>query len=79
MRVPWQFINRSHKCKSQYNKGAERKRRCLEVEEESVAISRKFSAYGRILEMVPSFKHLGKLLLAKDDNWSAVIRNLEKA
>ena len=79
MLVPWQFINRLHKRTAQFNTGAKQNRRCFEGEEESAAISRKFSTYGHILEMVPSFKHLERLLLATDDYWSAVIRNLEKA
>ena len=41
--------------------------------------SRAFSAYGRTLEMVPSFKYLGRLLSAADDDWPAVIRNRTKA
>ena len=29
--------------------------------------------------MVPSFKHLGRVLLAADDDWPKVIQNLTKA
>ena len=29
--------------------------------------------------MVPSFKYLGRVLLASDNDWPAVIRNLTKA
>ena len=29
--------------------------------------------------MVPSFKNLGRVLSATDDDWPAVIRNLKKA
>ena len=37
-----------------------------------------FQAYGRPLETVPSFKYLGCLLIATDDDWPAVIVNLQK-
>ena len=40
---------------------------------------REFSAYGLTLEMVLSFKYLGRVLLAVDDHWPAVIQNLKKA
>ena len=63
----------------QYKKGAERKRQILAEEEERVATSRGFSAYGRTLKMVPSFMYLGILLLSADDDWKVVIQNLTKA
>ena len=40
---------------------------------------RAFSAYGLTLNMVLSFKYLGRVLLAVDDDWPAVIQNLKKA
>ena len=40
---------------------------------------REFSTYGCSLEMVTSFKYLGRVLLAQNDDWPAVIHNLEKA
>ena len=61
-----------------YKKGAEKKRRCLEAEEARAVTSRVFSAYGRTLDMIPFFKYLGRVLLAADDDWPAVIRNLTK-
>ena len=42
------------------------------------AISREFRAYGRTLEMVSSFKYLGRVILAADDNWPAATCNLTK-
>ena len=78
MLVPWQSLNGSHNCTSQFNKGAERKRRRLAAEEERAETSRAFSAYGRTFEMVPSFKYPGRVLSAADDDWPAVIRNLTK-
>ena len=49
------------------------------AEEEREVTSRDFSAYGRPLEMVTSFKHLGQVISATDDKWPAVARNLARA
>ena len=38
-----------------------------------------FQAYGRPLLVVLWFKHLGRVLTASDDKWSAVVGNLSKA
>ena len=51
----------------------------MAAEEARAVTSRAFSAYGRPLEMVPFFKYLGRVLLAADDDWPAVIQNLSKA
>ena len=40
---------------------------------------RAFQAYGRPLVMVTLFKYLGRVLTAVDDNWPAVVGNLQKA
>ena len=40
--------------------------------------SRAFRSYGRPLEMVTSFKYPEIMILAADDDWLAVIRNLTK-
>ena len=37
-----------------------------------------FQAYGIPLETVTSFKYLGRVLIAADDNWPAVVGNLKK-
>ena len=37
-----------------------------------------FQAYGIPLETVTSFKYLGRVLIAADDNWQAVVGNLKK-
>ena len=49
------------------------------TEEESVVTSWAFSAYGRPLEMVTSFRYLRRVISAADDEWPKVIYNLEKA
>ena len=60
-------------------KGVECKRRQLALEEERAVNSRAFSPYGRPLEMMTSLRYLGRVILAADDDWTAVIRNLSKA
>ena len=47
--------------------------------EARAVISRAFSTYGLPLEMVPSFKYLGRVISAADDDWLTVIQNLAKA
>ena len=39
---------------------------------------RAFRYYGRPLKMVTSFKYLGRVLMAADNNWPAVVVNLWK-
>ena len=48
-------------------------------EEEKAVTSREFSAYRRLLEMMTSFKYLGRVISVADDDWPEVIRNLENA
>ena len=48
----------------------------LAAEEERVFTSREFSAYGSPLKMVTSFRYLGRAILAAEDDWPAVVRNL---
>ena len=38
-----------------------------------------FTAYGRPLEMVSSFRYLGRILTGMDNNWTAVVGKLKKA
>ena len=79
MLVPWQALNMKHQRTAQYKKGEEQKRRRLVVEEERVVTSWSFSAYVRPLEMVTSFRYLGRVISEAGENWPVVIRNLEKA
>ena len=46
-------------------------------EEEREVTTRYFSAYGRPMDMVNSFKYLGRVISATDNNWLAVVRNLD--
>ena len=59
-------------------KGAERKWRRLAEEEEKEVTSREFSAYGIPLEMVTSFRYLGRVILASNEDWMLVVWNLAK-
>ena len=54
------------------------KRRQLAEEEERAVTSRAFSAYGHPLEMVTSFRYLGRVILEADDNCLAVIHIMAK-
>ena len=51
----------------------------MTAEEEGAVTSRAFSPYGRPLEMVLSFKYLGRVILEVEDDWPAVIQKLAKA
>ena len=64
MLVPRKALNGMHRCTEQYNWGAERKRRRLAAKEDREVTARDFSAYGRPLEMVNSFRYLGRVILA---------------
>ena len=76
--VPWLSLKMLHKSTAQCKKGVEQKQ-CQLVEKEARAVtSRPFSTYMHPLDMVPSFKYLGRVLLAEDDDCTAVIRNLMK-
>ena len=72
-------MNGVHKCTAQCTQGAEWKRRQLAEEEEREVTARAFSAYGRPLDMVTSFKYLRQVISEADDNWSAVVKNLARA
>ena len=59
MLVPWKALNGTQQSTAQCTWGAERKRRRLAADEEREVTARDFSAYGRTLEMVTSFKYQG--------------------
>ena len=59
--------------------GEEIKRHLLEVEEAEAGATMKIASYDRPLTSVSSFKYLGWVLTAAEDNWTAVIRNLQGA
>ena len=49
--VPWKALNGTHRRMAQCNRGVERRRRRLAVEEEREVIAKDFSAYGTPLDM----------------------------
>ena len=68
MLVPWKALNWTHRRTAQCTWGAERKRRRLAAEEEREVVTRSYIAYGLPLEMVTSFKYLGRVILDTDSN-----------
>ena len=38
-----------------------------------------FRAYGRPMEMVMEFKHIGRIITASDESWPGVVADLRKA
>ena len=79
MLVLWKALNGTHRRISQCTWEAERKRRRLAAEEDREVTSRVFSAYGHPLEMVAYFKYMGRVILATNNDWKAVARNLSRA
>ena len=49
------------------------------AEEEREVTARAFSAYGHPLEMVTSFRYLGRVILATDNVCLAMVSNLDRA
>ena len=60
-------------------RGAERRPKRLWEEYAQLSTEVAFEAYGRPLEMVTTFKYLGRILTASDAGWMAVVANLQKA
>ena len=64
---------------AQCARGSYQKRRKLEEEELRESTERGFEAYGGPLGNVTEFKYLGQVMTAGDDDWPAVVGNLQKA
>ena len=79
MFVPWAALNCRHPLSDICAWGYKSKRRCLAEEETQAGAATSLRAHDWPLETVLSFKYLGRLLTAPDDDWSAVITNLWKA
>ena len=79
MLVPWRTLNGRHLNTAQCSRGAERNRRRLAEEELRERSERAFQAYGEPLVNVTTFRYLGRVMTAGDDDWPAVIGNLQKA
>ena len=72
-------LNSRHPYAALCRRGEERKRRRLAAEEAEAGVAMALTAYDRALTSVLSFKCLRRFLLASDDDWTAVIRNLRRA
>ena len=79
MLASWKALNGTHRSTAQCNRGAERKRRRLAAEEEGEVTARASSAYGCPMDMVNSFRYLGQVISATDNDWTAVVNNLSRA
>ena len=72
-------LNGRHPNTAQCDKGANRKRHKLSVEEMRVSIEQDFWVYVFPLASVSSFKYLGRTLMTSEDDWPAVVGNLCKS
>ena len=79
MLVPRRALNGRHPATAKCARGAERKRQWLAEAEMRESSERAFKAYGAPLENVTTFRYLGRLLEAGDDDWLVVVGNLGKA
>ena len=77
--VPWRALNCRHHATAMCKKRAERKRRRMAEAELRDSTERAFGAYGKPLESVATFKYLGRVVTAGDDNCPEVAVNLVKA
>ena len=58
--------------------GEERKRRCLTEEGSRAGGEASITSYGIPLSLVTSFKYISRFLLAAENDWPAVVRNLHR-
>ena len=79
MLIPLSTLNISHPDTSQCARGAEKKRRWLDEDELRERKDSYFEAYGASLENVTAFKYLGRVIMAGDNYWSAVVDNFQMA
>ena len=78
MLVLWRSLNELHNSTAMCRSGAERKRRRLAETEIQESTEMAFEVYGTQLKTVPSFKYLGRIMTAGEDDWPAVAGNLGK-
>ena len=79
MLLPRWALNGRHPDTAQCKKGAEQKIRRLAEAETRESSELAFEAYGEPIKNMSSFKYLGRVLTAGDDDWFAVVGNLGKA
>ena len=63
---------------AQYARGADKKRRRLAEVELRERMERALEAYVEPLENVTAFKYLGRVTTEGDDDWPAVVGNLQR-
>ena len=79
MLVPWEDLNGHQPNTIQFKKGAEQKRCRLGPEDLRENTGQDLWAYGCTLDLVPSFKYLGRIIMASDNDYPVVVINLWKA
>ena len=66
--VPWRALNGRHPATFQCARGADRKRQQIAEAETRESSERAFEAYGEPLEKVKTFRYLGRVLTAGDND-----------
>ena len=79
MLVPWRALNGKHHNTAMCRSGAKRKRQKMVDTELRESTEMSFEDYGKQLEAVHSFKYLGRITTAGDEDWPAVAGNMAKA
>ena len=79
MLVPRRDLNDRHPATSKCERGEEQKRRRLAEADRREISERAIQAYGEPIQYVSTFRYLGRVLTAGDDEWLAVVGNLGKA
>ena len=78
MFVPWETLARGHPSTEICRRRAEQKRRCLATSAARVATGIKLRYCGHILDKVDTFKYISIMVPFDDNDWSAVLQNLQK-
>ena len=78
MLVPYHILNGRHPATAQYARGAEQKRRRLSEADLMESTEMSFKDYGAPLKNVTAFKYLGWVMTTGDDDWHAVVGNLQR-
>ena len=76
--VPWMDLNGRHTTTDQCTKGVERKWGRLSVEYMRESTERSLQAYSTPLESITSFKYLGRIMTASNENCQEVVGKLRK-
>ena len=79
MLVPQKALNGRYLATALCRQGMDRKWRRLAEYEVWEGTERSLTAYGFPLYQVASFKYLGRVLAAEDNNWPEVVHNLQKS